>query len=63
MIYELYGRQAEHLAVLQKYFAETQKLLASLRLEEVLPSQLIVTENGWNVGPTSGPEDTAPNVG
>ena len=49
-IYELYGRQAEQLTQLGDYFRITQKLLNDLMSGSVLPSQLVITQSGWQLG-------------
>ena len=50
-IYELYGRQTEQIAQLQQYFTATQQGLRDLRDGKALPSQLVVTDTGWEFSP------------
>jgi len=55
-IYELYGRQTEQMAQLQEYFKLTQQGLRDLSEGKVLPSQLVVTDQGWECKPQEGDE-------
>ena len=48
-IYEAYGRQAEQLRQATDAFAETLALLRQLRDGKVLPSDLVVEDNGWKL--------------
>lgn len=48
-IYELHGRQAEQLRQTTDAFVETLALLRQLRDGDVLPSQLVVNDNGWTL--------------
>ena len=48
-IYELHGRQAEQLRQTTDAFMETLALLRRLRDGDVLPSQLVVNDNGWTL--------------
>lgn len=49
-IYELYGRQAEKMAEMVQYHRATQQLLFDLFGGRILPSQLVITQEGWSVG-------------
>lgn len=64
-IYELYGRQAEHMEQMREYFRYTQQGLRDLQEGRILPSQLVVTDNGWETkelddGRDTETEDTEP---
>ena len=45
----MYGRQAEQIIRFQEYFKKTQELLDELVSGNVLPSQLVVTQAGWEL--------------
>lgn len=61
-LYESYGRQAEVVFQLQEYFHTTQDVLRALRDGEVLPSQLDVSDKGWEVRPTDTPRGTPTRI-
>lgn len=56
-IYEMHGRQAEQLQEVTHAFRETLTLLRQLRDGSVLPSRLVVTDNGWNLKDEEPNED------
>jgi len=55
-IYEMFGRQAEQVAELRAYFERTQGLLNGLLDGKVSADQLIVTQEGWTLGPERSKE-------
>ena len=56
-IYEMYGRQAEQAAQLRAFYDGTMKLLRDLETGVIPPSQILVTDNGWELRdlPVSNP--------
>ena len=48
-IYEMYGRQAEQLMERTDAFMRTLDVLRMIRDGKVLPSDLVVEDNGWKL--------------
>ena len=48
-IYEMFGRQAEQAAQLRVFYDGTMKLLRDLEEGKVMPAQILVTGNGWEL--------------
>ena len=48
-IYEMYGRQAEQTQQLRGFYDSTMKLLRDLEEGKVIPAQVFVTDNGWEL--------------
>lgn len=58
-IYAMFGRLAESQDELVSFHAQTMGLLQKLRSGEVLPSQLLLTDQGWDLAPVAA-QDTLP---
>ena len=56
-IYELHGRQTEKMQQIVESWGTTLQLLRDLQDGTVLPSQLVVTQSGWEVVPLDPPSD------
>ena len=48
-IHEMFGRQAEKMQEMQEGLEVTLQLLRDIRDNKIQPSQLIVTDNGWEI--------------
>ena len=48
-IYEMFGRQAEGMQELREFHTLTMQLLRDLKTGTVDISQVILTENGWQI--------------
>ena len=56
-IYEMFGRQAEQTQQLRAFYDGTMKLLRDLENGKVMPEQILITDNGWELRdqPVSNP--------
>jgi len=48
-IYEMFGRQAEQTQQLRAFYDGTMKLLRDLENGKVMPEQILITDNGWEL--------------
>ena len=56
-IYEMHGRQAEKMQQMVESWGTTLQLLRDIQDGTILPPQLVVTQNGWEVVPLDAPPD------
>ena len=59
-IYEMFGRQAEQAAQLRVFYDGTMKLLRDLETGVIPPSQILVTDTGWEIRDPPMPEGPVP---
>ena len=56
-IHEMFGRQAEKMQEMQEGLEVTLQFLRDIRDSKIQPSQLVVTDNGWEVSPLAHSSD------
>lgn len=55
--HELHGQVTDQLCQLQEYHSSTQKLLRELLEGKILPSQLAVSPEGWQISEAPKPDN------